>query len=61
MDCAKVNIKTVFDDVLVDSREFYGDELADLLINDVELVVVVSGEDFGFEFRNSPRIQRSSG
>ena len=46
-----VGVEPVFDDVVIDRREFHGDELAELLIDDVEFVLVVGGEDFGFELR----------
>src|SRR5947209_8626209 len=55
-----IRVETILHDIVIDRGEFDGDELADLLVDDVKLVVVVSRSDFFFEpaeFRQNPAIK----
>jgi hypothetical protein len=51
MRIRRVGVKPVLDDVVVNRGQFHGDELADLLINDVKFVSVVSLDDFLLQLR----------
>src|SRR5438874_13511432 len=50
MRVSRIGVESVLDHVVVDRRKLHCRKLADLLVNDMKFVSVVSLDDFGFEF-----------
>src|SRR5436309_12302272 len=50
MRVSRIGVESILDHVMVDRRKLHCRKLADLLVNDMKFVSVVSLDDFGFEF-----------